>query len=114
MHHQTPGSNTYEEVRRHASGQPLLGIARAMGLACATVFKYAAADSFPARLPHGPGLSLLVRHMNYIMGRIGEGCENAMSLWHEIRARGYPGASRQVHRFVAEQRTKPTRSGRKS
>ena len=47
------------------------------------------------------------------MGRIGEGCENAMALWRELRERGYPGTSRQVHRFVAERRTKPTRSGRK-
>jgi len=31
----------------------------------------------------------------------------------ELRERGYPGTSRQVHRFVAERRTKPTRSVRK-
>ena len=51
--------------------------------------------------------------MNYLLGRIGEGCENAMALWREIRERGDPGTSRQVRRFVAERRTKPTRSGRK-
>ena len=123
----------YDEVRRrHASGETLLGIARAMGLpftrhstllrraeplapsARATVRKYAAADTFPARLPHGPGPSLLDPHVDYLLGRIGEGCENAMALWRELRERGYPGTSRQVHRFVAERRTKPTRSGRKS
>ena len=104
----------YDEVRRrHADGQTLLGIARAMGLARATVRKYATADTFPARLPHGPGPSLLDPHVDYLLGRIGEGCENAMALWRELRERGYPGTSRQVHRFVAERRTKPTRSGRK-
>ena len=104
----------YDEVRRrHASGETLLGIARAMRLARATVRKYAAADTFPARLPHGPGPSLLDPHVDYLLGRIGEGCENAMALWREIQERGYPGTSRQVHRFVAERRTKPTRSGRK-
>ena len=36
-----------------------------------------------------------------------------MALWREIQERGYPGTSRQVHRFVAERRTKPIRSGRK-
>ncbi len=36
-----------------------------------------------------------------------------MTLWREIRERGYPGTSRQVHRFVAERRKKPIRSGRK-
>ncbi|RYB01313.1 ISL3 family transposase [Lichenibacterium ramalinae] len=105
----------YDEVRRrHADGQTLLGIAHAMGLARATVRKYAVVDTFPARLPHGPGPSLLDPHVDYLLGRIGEGCENAMALWREIRERGYPGTSRQVHRFVAERRTKPTPSGRKA
>lgn len=105
----------YDEVRRrHAGGETLLGIARAMSLARATVRKYAAADAFPVRLPHGPGPSLLDPHVEYLVGRLGEGCENAMALWREIRERGYPGTSRQVHRFVAERRTRPIRSGRKS
>ncbi len=105
----------YIEVRRRdADGQTLLGIARAMGLARATVRRYATADTFPARLPHGPSPSLLDPYVDYLLGRIGEGCENAMALWRELRERGYPGTSRQVHRFVAERRTKPTRSGRKT
>ena len=104
----------YDEVRRrHADGQTLLGIAHTMGLARATVRKYATADTFPARLAHGPGPSLLDPHVGYLLGRIDKGCENAMALWRELRERGYPGTSRQVHRFVAERRTKPTRSGRK-
>ncbi|WP_238192306.1 hypothetical protein [Methylobacterium frigidaeris] len=36
-----------------------------------------------------------------------------MALWREILEQGYPGTSRQVHRFVAERRTRPVRSGRK-
>ena len=104
----------YDEVRRrHADGQTLLGIARTMGLARAIVRKYATADTFPARLPHGPSPSLLDPHVDHLLGRIGEGCENAMALWRELRERGYPGTSRQVHRFVSERWTKPTRSGRK-
>lgn len=100
----------YEEVRRrYAGGETLLGIARAISLARATVRRHAAADVFPARLPHGPGPSLLDPHVDYRLSRIGEGCENAMALWRELRERGYPGTSRQAHRFVAE----PTRSGRK-
>ncbi|MGY2052254.1 ISL3 family transposase [Methylobacterium sp. JK268] len=104
----------YDEVRRRrAGGETLLGIARAMGLARATVRKFASAETFPARLPHGAGPSLLDPHVAYLVGRIGEGCENAMALWREIRECGYPGTSRQVHRFVAERRTRPVRSGRK-
>ncbi len=105
---------SYDEVRRrHAGGEPLLAIARAMGLARATVRKYVSAETFPARLPHGAGPSLLDPHVAYLAGRIDEGCENAMALWREIREQGYPGTSRQVHRFVAERRTRPVRSGRK-
>ncbi|MEN3237793.1 hypothetical protein PUR29_30335 [Methylobacterium ajmalii] len=85
-----------------------------MGLARATVRKYASAETFPARLPHGAGPSLLDPHVAYLAGRIDEGCENAIALWREIRERGYPGTSRQVHRFVAERRTRPIRSGRKA
>ncbi len=104
----------YDEVRRrHAGGEPLLAIARALGLARATVRKYASAEAFPARLPHGAGPSLLDPYVAYLAERIDEGCENAMALWRETRERGYPGTSRQVHRFVAEGRTRPVRSGRK-
>jgi len=50
----------YDEVRRrHLAGEPLLAIARAMDLARGTVRKFACAESFPARLPHGPGPSIL-------------------------------------------------------
>ncbi|MER2197521.1 transposase [Methylobacterium brachiatum] len=104
----------YDEVRhRHAGGETLLGIARAMGLARATVRKYVA-DAFTARLPHGAGPSLLDAHVSYLVRQIGDGCENAMARWREIKERGYPGMSRQVHRFVAGLRTKPTRLGRKT
>ena len=104
----------YDEVRRrHAAGEPLLGIARAMDLARATVRKHASAETFPARLPHGAGPSLLDLHVARLAGRIDEGCENAMALWRETWERGYPGTSWQVHRFVAERRTRPVRSGRK-
>ncbi len=72
-------------------GEPLLAIARALGLARATVRKYASAEAFPARLPHGAGPSLLDPHVAYLAGRIDEGCENAMALWREIREQGYPG-----------------------
>ena len=78
----------YDEVRhRYASGETMIGIAHAMGLARATVRKYAAADTFPARLPHGAGPSMLDPHVGYLVRRIGEGCENAMALWREVRER---------------------------
>ena len=75
--------------------------------------EYAAADTFPARLPHGADPSLLDAHVSYLVRRIGDGCENATALWRETHEREYPGTSRQVARFAAGLRTKPTRSGRK-
>ncbi len=52
----------YDEVRRRrAGGETLLGIARTMGLARATVRKYAAADTFPARLPMAPARACSMR-----------------------------------------------------
>ncbi|CAA2137673.1 hypothetical protein MBLL_00772 (plasmid) [Methylobacterium bullatum] len=38
-----------------------------------------------------------------------QGCKNAMEIWRELRDRGFAGTHRQVHRFVAEHRTRPTR-----
>ena len=61
--------------------------------------------------PTARARGLLDPHVDYLLGRIGEGCENAMALWRELREHGYPGTSRQVHRFVAERRTKPIRLG---
>ncbi|WP_255424436.1 ISL3 family transposase [Corallococcus sp. CA047B] len=50
----------YEAVRRlHLAGQPLLRISRTLGLARATVRKYACAETFPERAVRVPGPSIL-------------------------------------------------------
>ncbi|MBV9511508.1 MAG: ISL3 family transposase [Caulobacteraceae bacterium] len=104
----------YDEVRRrHLAGEPLLSIARATGLARATVRKYARAESFPARLPHGPGPSILDPYLPYLERRLTEGCENGLALWRELRAQGFPGGNKQVHRWLAERRAAPARVGRR-
>jgi len=103
----------YDEVRRRRdSGEPLQAIARAMGLARATVRKYAEAERFPARPAYGPRPSILDPYVPHLEQRLAEGCENAMALWRELRERGFAGTSRQVHCFVAERRTKPVKAGR--
>ena len=103
----------YEEVRhRHGVGEPLLAISRAMGLARATVRKFAWAETFPARLPRGPGPSILDPYLPHLERRLAEGCENGLVLWRELRGMGFPGGSKQVHRWLGERRTVPARVGR--
>ena len=102
----------YEEVRqRHLAGEPLMSIARATGLARGTVRKFAHAESFPARLPHGPGPSILDPHLPHLERRLTEGCENGMVLWRELRAMGFAGGNKKVHRWLAERRTAPAKVG---
>jgi transposase len=101
----------YEEVRRrHAAGEALQAISRAMNLAVGTVRKYAAAESFP--VPEGRPLrsSILDPYLAHLQARLAEGCENALALWRELRAAGFPGTANQVQRWVAEHRTAPAPS----
>ena len=79
---------TRRSSSRHLAGEPLTAIARAMGLARGTVRKFARAESFPTRLPHGSGPSILDPYLSY-------------------RAQGFPGGNKQVHRWLAERRTAP-------
>jgi transposase len=101
----------YEEVRRrHAASEALEAISRAMNLAVGTVRKYAAAESFP--VPEGRPLrrSILDPYLAHLRARLAEGCENALALWRELRAAGFPGTAKQVQRWVAEHRTAPAPS----
>ena len=105
----------YDEVRRrHLAGEPLLAIARATGLARATVRKFARAESFPARLPYGPGPSILDPYLPHLERRLAEGCENGLALWRELCAQGFHGGTKQVHRWLAERRTAPSKFGRRT
>lgn len=104
----------YEEVRRrHLAGEPLLAIARTMGLARSTVRKFARAEGFPARLPRGPGPSTLDPYLPHLERRLAEGCENGSALWRELRGMGYPGGDKLVHRWLSERRTTPAKVGRR-
>ncbi len=101
----------YEEVRRrHASGEKLQAISRAMNLAVGTVRKYAAAESFPVPEARPLRSSILDPYLVSLQTRLAEGCENALALWREVKAAGFPGTAKQVQRWVAEHRTAPAPS----
>jgi transposase len=101
----------YAEVRRrYSAGEPLLSISRTLGLARGTVRKFAYAESFPERAVRAPGPSILDPYLEHLNARVMAGCENALGLWRELRAVGFSGSSRQVHRWLAQRRTKPART----
>ena len=101
----------YEEVRRrHAAGEKLLAIARVMGLAVGTVREYAYAGSFPVPEIRPLRPSILDPYLARLEARLAEGCENGLALWRELRAAGFPGTAKQVHRWLAERRTAPART----
>ena len=72
--------------------------------------KYAFAEHFPCHGRHGPAPSILDPYLHHLHARLDEGCENAMQLWRELRARGYPGTEKQVRRWLSERRTRPAKT----
>lgn len=101
----------YLEVRRrHAAGEPITRIARAMALARGTARRFAYAASYPERARHPLRPSILDPYIPYLAERLAAGCENALQLWREIVARGYPGGTSRVHRWLRERRSAPART----
>ncbi|GJD66365.1 ISL3 family transposase ISMex10 [Methylobacterium frigidaeris] len=101
----------YDDVRRRvAAGQSLRRINRETGLARATVRKYAFAQHLPRHSLRGPGPSILDPYLDHLTARLDEGCENAMQLWRELRALGYPGTPKQVKRWLSQRRTRPAKT----
>jgi transposase len=99
-----------EVRRRHAGGEALLAISRAMGLAVGTVRKYAYAESFPVPEARRLRPSILDPYLARLQARLAQGCGNALALWRELRADGFPGTAKQVHRWLAQHRPSPART----
>ena len=78
-------------------------IARLLGMSRGKVRIYAAARSFPERKSHYVP-SKLDPFLPYLEQRFLAGCINARQLWREIRARGYPGGSGQVSKWMRQRR----------
>ncbi len=58
----------------------------------------------------GPEPSRLDSFIPWLTERLASGCENASALYRQLRERGYPGSSRQIHRWVQTQRAAPART----
>lgn len=88
----------YTEARRlHADeGLNVLQIRRALGMSRSTVRKYLAADAFPEWGRRPASTSILTPWESHLVAHWDAGMRDALGLWREIRALGFPGSSRQV------------------
>ncbi len=100
----------HAEIQRlTAEGETISGIARRLSITRTMVRRYRFADAPPER-DYARRASKLDPYDPYLRRRWAEGCRNALQLWREIRAQGYPGASRAVSRWVEVRRTVPAPS----
>jgi transposase len=75
-------------------------IARELSLHRHTVERNLRLPQCPERARHPRIPNLLDPYEPYLLTRWAEGCHNALGLWREIVALGFPGTSRTVSRFV--------------
>lgn len=81
-------------------GMSISAIARVSGMHRQTVGRYLRASSVPERSRHHGRASILAPYEGYILERCKQGYWNAMGLWREIVALGYPGKYKNVGRLV--------------
>jgi transposase len=102
----------YEQVvARREQGLSQRSISEQLGLSRKTVRQYLLARSFPERARPQRRPRMLTPHETYLRERWTAGCQNAHTLWEELRLRGFPGAPALVRRHVAPWRTSPARRG---
>jgi transposase len=83
-----------------ATGMSGLQIARELGLHRHTVERNLRLPQCPERSRHPRTPTMLDPYEPYLRQRWAEGCHNALGLWREIVAQGFPGTSRTVSRFA--------------
>jgi transposase len=89
---------------RHAKGEYLTTIARALRINDKTARKYALADECPMMKAYPPRPRLLAPYEPYLRARWAEGCRNGKQLHREIVAHGFRGSRPLVSTFVAQLR----------
>jgi transposase len=95
-----------------AAGLTIRAIRRETGLSRMTIRKYLRASACPARAPRPGLLSPGSRWERLLRDRWDAGCQNAATLWDELRTLGFPGSAGTVRRHVGGWRTVPRRRGR--
>lgn len=85
----------------HRQGYSGYAIARQLGIGKSTVFRYLRASTFPERKGRSDvGRSLLDPYKPYVLSRWNAGCREALTLFEELKPRGYPGSYVTVARYV--------------
>ncbi len=103
----------YEQVMTLASdGHGTRAISRQTGLSRVTVRKYLRAAACPVRTPRASLLAPGTRWEKRLRERWDAGCQNATTLWEELRAAGFPGSAGTVRRHVGAWRLVRGRRGR--
>jgi hypothetical protein len=85
-------------------------IAEEVGVARATIYRYLCAANFPERIPPQRPRQI-DPYIPYLQARWNAGEHNALTLWRDIRAQGYPVGVAQVRRLVTAWRTPPPAPG---
>jgi transposase len=102
----------YEQVvALNQAGLSKAEICRQTKLGRNTVLRWLRRGQFPERKPRHGAPPRVTEFAEYLRQRWNEGCQNAMRLYREIRARGYDGSYGMVARLVAAWRkTGPVRA----
>ncbi len=102
----------YEEILAlQEEGHSLRAIAALLDIGRQTVRRFVRADSFPERQARTPRLPKCAPYEAYLRARWDAGCQEAATLWREIRALGYTGSESGLRQYLRRWRTAPGRPG---
>lgn len=102
-----------EVVKLHRDGMGIREIARNLGISRRTIRLFVRSPTFPERGNRASRGSIVTPYEPYLRQRWGSGCQDAYTLYEEIRGQGYQGSSRTVREFVSRWRAGRPKPGRK-